>query len=282
MRFQQPVWKIIKSLLFAATYSICSISSAYAGAIASDINIVDASIAFDADAVLDDSFSYGPTTGDFSVIEGGSATTSEYAGNLVTSGVNPLDGTYAVPNVSGDGVGFSGAVNTQDDDFSIGFDSFLSVENSSLIDVYKVIFKLTYSNLVNATGADSFADSEFILFAGGIEIFFTDLLSDTLFGDEIGGVLTGNSGEELSESNTLSFDFMINPGETLDFELTWTLEGGNFETGSSIADFSQFLSIEDTILQSPPPQDVPEPASLLLFAIGMFGLLRKNRFFKIK
>ncbi|NQZ24318.1 MAG: PEP-CTERM sorting domain-containing protein [Colwellia sp.] len=274
MSFQQPVWKIFVGFSFAVICSVCSISSAYAGLITSDINIVDASITFD------DVSSFGETAGDFSVIEGGTTTTSIFAGDTVTTGVNPLLGTLTETD---DGIGFSGAADVSGDEYLIGFDSFLSVENSSLVDIYQVFFKLTFSNLVNATGDDAYADSEFVLMANGSEIFFSDLLSDSLYGNEIGGVLNGDFGGEMTESDTLLFDFILNPLDILDLELIWTLEGGEYDNGSSIASFSQFLSVDSvTLQQTAPPQSVPEPTTLLLFAIGILGLGRKNTLFRTK
>jgi len=241
-------------------------SSAYA-TIITPISIVDASVIFDEDD------SFGSTAGDFSVIQGGITTVNTYAGDTVTTGVNPLFGTLTE---IGDGVAFSGAADVVDDEYLIGFDSFLSIENTSLADVYEVIFKLTFSNLVNTTGDDAYADSEFVLMAGGTEIFFSDLISDTIHGNEIAGTSTGDLGGELIDSDTLFFDFMMNPGDILELDLSWTLEGGDFEGGNSIANFSQFLSVDSATLQSTqPPEEVPEPASLLLFAMGILGLRRK-------
>lgn len=72
------------------------------------------------------------------------------------------------------------------------------------------------------------------------------------------------------------FSFMINPGDTLQLNLSWTLEGSDYEGGSSSANFSQFLSIDSATSRSTPPQEVPEPATLLLLAFGILAFGRKN------
>lgn len=266
MKFLQFAYQNIKNSILVTLLTFFSFSSAYAGLIPSDISIVDASVTFDVD-------SFGDTSGDFDLVSAGVATTSDFAGDTVTTGDNPIMGNLTH---TGDGVGFSGDVSISDDEYTIGFDSLLSVENLSAVDMYEIVFKLTFRNLVNASGLDSFADSEFTFFANGDEVFFSDLLSDSFYGNEIAGDSVPGFGGELSESDTLYFSFMLDPTEFLDIELSWTLSGGDFDSGNSQASFSQFLAIDSITNQSTPVDDIPEPTSLILFALGILALNQKQ------
>ena len=225
------------------------------------------------DTTFDNVFSFGPTSGDFSVVSGGSTTTSTYA-DFSVIGANPLGGSLTD---IGDGFGFTGIASATDEEFAIGIDTAMSLTNSSASDIYLVTFKLSYSNLVNADGGDAFADSELTLDSemnldGNItEEFFTDLKSDTFFGDEIGGGLTGGFGDILSESGDMFLSFTLNPSDFLDLNMIWTLEGGDFDGALAEAELSAFISIDSVVVKT------PLPGTLFLVGIGLILLPLQRR-----
>lgn len=88
---------------------------------------------------------------------------------------------------------------------------------------------------------------------------------------------TGTKADTSTVSQVLSFQFDGNFAlQTLNFnasfveleELSW------FNIGGSTAGFHQFDNIEvtETVIQNPDPDPVPEPGTLAMMAIGLFGL----------
>ena len=207
----------------------------------------------DATTTFDDVFSFGPTSGSFSLTSGGVTTSETYSGSTATA--NPLTGPLTQ---NFDGTGFDGSASATDQEFLIGFDTIITVFNDEAV-VKEVKFRLDYSNMVNADGDDAFAGSNLFLFdnINPGDIFFSDLTSDTLNGDLIGTDLTGGSGEMLSQSGAEVFSYMLNPGDTLELNMIWTLEGGDFASGLAEAELSANLTL------------VPLPGTLLLMLSGM-------------
>ena len=244
----------------------------------STLSTVNASVIVSAQTAIDLCACTGPVDGDFSIIEGGTTTTSTYSGANVTSGSAILSGSSL--NNNGDGIGFSGSAALNDDYFSVGFDSFMDIENTSATTTYDVILKLVFSNSVAASGTDAYAYTDFFMDLNGVEEFFTYLYSDTVNGNTIGDTDTGNDGGALSESGTLLFNDTLNPLETLQFVLSLTVDGRDLWSDGSVSfDFSQFLSVESIQAQGV-AQDVSAPASLFLFLMAITGLVARNR--KIK
>jgi len=237
--------------------------------------VISADISISAETMFDNANSFGDTSGEFSLISGAATTTNSYTGSTAV-GTNPFSGTLLN---TGDGIGFTGVVSVTDEAFIIGFDSVINLQNTSASMTYDIIFKLVFSNTVNSFGLDAYADSEFVVFEGDPQEFFSDIKSDTVNGNEVAGVLVdpAASGGTLSESSTELFNYVLNPLDTFDLSLFWTLEGGDFDTGSSEASFSQFLSIDSVIARSVPPvPSVPGPNSLSIFVLALAGLVAKQ------
>jgi hypothetical protein len=224
-------------------------------------------------------------SGDMSLISGGVTSTSTISGTTVTTGADPLTG--ALTDI-GDGVGGSGTTSGlydgSDAESQMAIDLEITVQNTSGTDTYTITFEVAFGNSVNGDGDDAFADSEFFVDnPPGTEIFFTDLVSDTVFGDEVGGIDTGTFGDPLSESGVFSFDVTVGPGgaSTIDSALN-NIEGGAFASGSSYsANLSAFIEIacvtnDTTGAQTPTgcvaPTPAPEPGTLTLFGTGLLGL----------
>ncbi|MCU7939377.1 MAG: PEP-CTERM sorting domain-containing protein [gamma proteobacterium symbiont of Bathyaustriella thionipta] len=251
-------------------FIVLPLSIAHAVPFSSDITI-------SGDTTFDDSFSFGGQ-GSFSVIQGGATTTETFVDDTATA--NPLAGTLTDIN---DGFGFSGNADVTDDEFTIGFDTFVTTTNASS-DIYEVVFKLVFSNMVNADGADAFSDSELSLSQDGSEVAFSDLVSDTLFGDavfvdEANDGATGTFGESFTDSRTILISLDLNPGDIIELDMFWTLAGGDFASGLAEADLSAFLSV-DSVTNKSQPEPVPAPGTLLLLGLGLFFLSLKRRFQK--
>lgn len=232
-------------LALAATVLVFNLSVAHAV-------VITASTTFD-DVTVND-FSFGATSGTFNVVSGGATTTATYAGD--TASANPLSGPLTDIY---DGSGFTGTASATNAEFAIGFDTEISALNNTS-STQTVVFRLDFSNRVNADGSDAFADSELTLNDDNGEIFFSDLKSDTSFGDAVGGISTGQSGDVLDESGVLFFSYILNSSETVNLFMNWTLEGGDFAGGLAEADLSANLTV------------VPLPGSLLFMLSGMLLL----------
>lgn len=206
---------------------------------------------------------------------GGSSHNLAYPG---TVSINVAPGGISDIN---DGIGFTGqAYETASDlgpgEFAIGIDSIMSLVNTTVSSIFDVTFKLSYSNLVEAGGPDAFSDSELTLGSNGgfDDIFFSDLISDTLNGNEIGGNPAAGFGGELSEAGDLFFSFTLNPSDILDLEMVLTLEGGEFADGFAKADILAFLSIDQVDVRS---TAVPLPGTFVLVGLGLILLPLQRR-----
>jgi len=222
-------------------------------------------------------------SGGFSVAQGGVATTSTFADTTV-SGLNPLLGTLTD---FGDGFGnnVSATASAQDSHFGIGNDITLNISNSSLTDTYKITFKIDFSNSVDSGGADAFVHSVYdIRNPSNTEVFFTELITDTVNGNTKNGVSDVTLGGLVEDIGISFFDVVIDPGQSLTYIGAYTLwnnSGVYSRTGSASADFSAFLSVDAITNLTNPPITVPEPSTMLLFGVGLFGVFvlrqRKQR-----
>ena len=138
----------------------------------------------------------------------------------------------------GDGVGFSfdrsGDVANADDldDGLFGCYRF-SLVNTSFTDRFKITLTVDFSHTVHASGRYAFAQGLLSLFRteDPTEIFFfTDLESDTVFGNRFNSVVSTGAefGGTLVEQKIQALDFLLEPGETLSLSGRHHLRGGAF------------------------------------------------------
>jgi len=204
-------------------------------------------------------------TGSFFITSGGTTTTSSYDDMSAVTGDNPLLGNLTQVF---DGFGFNGAASITDDEFLIGFDTTINVTNNSLA-IQTIEFRLDFSNLVSASGDDAYADSELVLsqkLSGEFsftEIFFSDLISDSLNGDSFNGADAGSMGVQQSDMGVFFFSLLLNPAEQADLRLSWTLEGGDYAGGLAEGSLNASLKV------------VPIPGALWLMLSGMLVLIHR-------
>ena len=283
-------------LMLFAFLIVLQPNDAQAEALPADLDITG-SAWFDA-IFAQDNFFDATQSGDIYKIVGGSIGSSPFTDTTVNN-PNPQEGTLTQ---TGDGVGTS--VNASAglfENFGVGVDLELMIENLSPTSQYQVTVKAEFSNSVNtngpftndASGYDAFADSEFSVQDSSGEVFFTDLVSDTIFGNEENGTLLSSYGGPLTDllfSDT--FDVILNPLATETILGFYTLRGGVFddptwwnlaaEPGFSDVDFSAFLSVDSVeyLGEVIDPNAVPIPATLPLLGFGLAGLAAIRKRFR--
>lgn len=211
-------------------------------------------------------------------ILGGSPSTSS-VNNLAVTGSNPQGGL--LQNIN-DGVGaevsiFGGANSSAEDFF---FDFLFSLTNTSVTDSFQVFFELVFTNTTSASGDDVFADAE-IVFENEMndEIFFSDLTSDTAFGDEKNGNALPSSGATLTDSGTFLFDFILAANGSTSFSGEIKLEAEDFGgDGAFSADTLAFVRVVGAENITPPVNNVPSPPTLpvLILAMMYFAVRHKS------
>ena len=235
--------------------------------------VIEGEVEFD--EVFADDSTFGAVTqlGAFSVTEGEATTMATYI-DATVAGTNPLLGTLTH---TGDGMAvINSSIATDDGEFGVGFDLFMSLLNTSLTDTYLVTLEIIYDNFVNADGDDAYADSEYwIETLSDGEIFFTDLISDTVNGDEVAGDLTGGFGDPLADVLSTTFDILLDPnGGYEEVFAILTLEGGAFpDVSTAEAIFSASIRIVGVENLTNPDPVVPEPSALAIWSLlGMVGI----------
>ena len=238
--------------------------------------VITASSAFDAANSFVDGADVQATQ---SLTSGGVPATTSITGATV-SGANPLAG--ALTDI-GDGLALdvealAEALTDGDeqewDDYA--FDLEVTIQNTSATDSYRVVITVDFDNFVDADGptpetSDAFADSEFTIDQNGVEILFTDLVSDVLMGDEVAGNDQGTFGEPQSEIASLPLTFILAPGETIGLIGEYVTQGGAFDP-DTLASLVFSASIRVTEVTNLTAVPVPAPFSLALLTTGLVAL----------
>ncbi len=267
----------VKAALILMGATLLPVSVSHAVPFTPDISITG-STDFDGGFLFAETTPGTLVNGSFHVIEAGAITDVLYD-EFGVLGPNPLPGTLTD---IGDGFGFAGRAQADfDSSFGIGIDTALSLGNSSATDTYEVIFELAFSNHVIAEGGGAYSDSELTVDIGLLEVFFSDLISDSFYGNEQGGIFTGGFGGPLDESS-LGFllpTITLTPGDSETLDLSWTAMGGTFPDLFAEVDLSTFLSVASVTNVTRPTNDIPEPGTFFLLGAGLLGLplLRKAR-----
>ena len=212
-------------------------------------------------------------SGSFSRIAGGGASTSTFSDTTV-AGANPQAGplTHIGDGFTASAEG-SAAFDGGDAEFGVGIDLDFGITNTSATDTFKVTFKVAFDNFVDADGPDAFAESAFTVDDPFGEVFFTDLTSDTAFGDDVNGADPGTFGEALADAGVFLFDVVVDP---LGFAAVFgalTLEGVAFDVDSAAsARFSGAVTIDAVMNLTSPTDPIPEPGTVVLLGAGVLGL----------
>jgi hypothetical protein len=204
------------------------------------------------------------------------ANTSSTINDTTVTGSNPLsgnmteigDGLESVLNIAGSAGGENGGMFT---------DFFVDITNNSATDQFLITFAVDFSNTVDANGGDAYADSQLSIFddTAFIEVFFTDLTSDTFFGDMFNGTDPGTFGDALSDIGIATFDITIDPLATINLSGLNSIEGGAYSgDGNYSGQLETVLSVvEVTNLTNP----IPLPSSLILLSMGLASLVVGRR-----
>jgi len=268
--------KILRGLyaLFGASLLVLTIAPAHAAPINSDLSITG-SVAFDQSFAAGALFGGATQSGNINATQGGVNSSSPYSGATAPA-TNPLNGTLSN---TGDGFGFSGSAFAPagGDQYGIGIDLGINLANSSATTTYVVVFRVDFSNQVNAGGNDAYTESEFSIKDALLnELFFTHLISDTLFENQKNGNYTGAFGGIESDNGFSTLTFTLNPGASLSFDGTWTLRS-LVNDGNASADLTTFISVDSVTGRGGNPNPVPAPATLLLVMLGAAAMRMARR-----
>ena len=221
-------------------------------------------------------------SGTLTSIISGATSTSTVNGTTVT-GANPLSGSLAS---TGDGFGLSflGTGSDLSDEVSGFFgDLFFDLANTSATISYTIRLLVSFDNAVGSSGADAFADIDFRFLdetnsATPIELYFSDLTSDTVNGNQVGGISTGNSGGSEAEAGSTVLTLLLAPGATLNLHGLLNTRGGAFADPSAFSfSFDTLITVDSVIPSTLPPNPVPEPAALALLAVAVAALAISRR-----
>ena len=263
----------MKRLLFVVSLLL---TASYAPKLIAAPIPIDLSINASASFAVDSNPGIGDITHNsiMSIILGG-VVSQTTVNDIAVSGSNPLAGQLTDIN---DGIAIDTNV-AGGDAFAGGyfFDFNFALQNNSLTTAYLLSFVLSFDNLTSASGADAYAESKILLFdAGNTEFFFSDLTTDTLFGDQKNGLSAGTFGITQTDNGSFAFDILLAAGVTSNFRGELQLEGmAGWPGGFGIDSFANVSLSAARPLDTPPPQ-IPLPASSWLFALGLVLIAQRQ------
>ncbi len=199
-----------------------------------------------------------------------------------TTATNPLTGTLTD---IGDGVGWgTTTVNASyqagilspnvTDGYDFIVDFLFNLENTSLTDTLTVTLKTNYRNVADADGGDAFAEGDLEVERSNVDLFTSNVMSDTLLGDSLNGVSQGTSGAEISDIGMFFYDVVLVPGETATVDGFHRWRGGVFDDpGSSVVDIGVDITVDSIACSGECiVAPVPVPGAVWLFGTGLSGL----------
>lgn len=220
---------------------------------------------------------FGTSSGlGFSTVGGTLSTATDLTASPKTATLTDIgDGFHLDASITGDdsdGITYAGFGN------ELIFDLAMMLDNTTTSD-YKITFDLGFGLSADADGADAFVQS-LLSFDDTITTFFgEDHTSDTFFGDLVNGVDPGTSGDAQGIAGSTSFFIEVAGGTSASLHGVGALRGGIYDALSSFSGTLAFdltiADIEDVTPSTPPPNPIPEPAAISLFALGLL-LLRKH------
>jgi len=237
--------------MVTASALLCAapIGSARASVISSDLAITaHANISANTSAIADATHAAAspPASGNAAQnavvtwISGGMSASASVDSSLAIRGPLPLGGPLLK---LGDGVGITSTMNGYDDGQPATSDGLfgdysLTLSNHSASHAYQVSLQIDYANSVQASGPAAPPDGAFnigliTLNRGDTALFFTNLTSDTAFGDKHDVLFTGTSGQNQSDSGVRTVDLTLRPGDTIQLQGQHDLRGGASRTGAS-------------------------------------------------
>jgi len=274
--------------LFSVIRLTLAILAALLGAIptAAMATLIDPSIAISGSAALSfDSTALTNATqsGTVDSIIGSTDTTSTLSGNTIT-GTNPLAGTLTSIG-DGFGIGFTASGTAANGNTSqIGNlfgDYSFTIANNSATDTFTVNLKLNFSESVDATGVNAFAQSQTRLAdaTSATEYLFLGLSSDTLnsntkytYQNPVNQAI--GSGGALNYTGSIILSFILAPGAQVnlgDNSFEVNLLGGAFDAGDSFSAAVSTLYTVDSVVKQQ-AKNVPEPQTFLLLTVGLILL----------
>lgn len=146
--------------------------------------------------------------------------TSDY-----TNGTNPDGPLGGLLRQPGDGVLIKDAAASSpaNSGTQLGIDAELQIINETAYGSL-ITLMVSVTNQVDAGGSNAWVHSEFTLDDEQAEIAFTDIESDTLYGDSFNGTATGSFGAELVDNLSTSITVTVPPFGTRTLTAEWTLK----------------------------------------------------------
>lgn len=266
--------------LYLVLYALLS-SSAFAAPITTDV-LVDVDLSFGLDSFAVEG--QGTQGGMLEIVTGGAAQTIEISDMSAT----PSDAIGDSFTDTNDQALLFGAVSGAFDEE--GQESFLAdgfyldfsvdMSNTSIADSYEIVLGFMYMQMISAeeTSFDNFADSEIDIFdSNGNTLWFSNLESDSMFGNFGDDAELPGAGGELFEEGSFELTFLLSPGENDFINGQLVLSGGAFAPDGIVENFTalQFSVLEVNNVTSNLP--VPEPGMLFIMASGL-GLIASRQF----